>query len=123
MTHLANKGIEFRHFVQTGGHMESAVAVAVGRADTAAIDALTWVLITEYEPWAPALREVERTAPTPGLPYITSTSRDPTQICRAVEKAIPSLSNADRNVLHLRGVVQIPEQAYLDIPTPPPPPC
>lgn len=122
MTHLANEGVDFRHFVQTGGHMESAVAVAVGRADTAAIDALTWALITEYEPWANALREVERTAPTPGLPYITSATRDPAQISMAVEEAIAGLSYADRNALHLRGMVQIPEQAYLDIPTPSPPP-
>lgn len=122
MTHASKEGVEFRHFMQTGGHMESAIAVAVGRADLAALDALTWALITQYEPWAGALREVERTAPTPGLPYITSAERDPEQIRAAVTKAIDALSNADRDILHLRGLVQIPEQAYLDIPTPAPPP-
>lgn len=122
MTHAANLGVSFRHFVPTGGHIESSIAVAVGRADLAAIDALTWALITEFEPWARALREVERTAPTPGLPYITSTNRNAAQIFSAVEKAIAGLSNVDRDVLHLKGLVQIPEQAYLDIATPPPPP-
>ncbi|MEP2029127.1 MAG: PhnD/SsuA/transferrin family substrate-binding protein [Paracoccaceae bacterium] len=121
MTHAARSGTTFRHFVQTGGHKESAIAVAVGRADTAAIDALTWALIIQYESWAEALREVERTTPTPGLPYITSKTRNTAQIFEGVQCAIAALSDADRETLHLRGLVKIAEQAYLDVPTPPPP--
>lgn len=122
MVHAQTCGAEFGRFVQTGAHMASALAVKDGLADVAGIDALTWELISQYYPWSASLREVERTPPTPGLPYITSRRHDPAPVAKAVEKAIAGLSDMDRNLLHLKGLVQIPEQAYVSIATPPPPP-
>ena len=96
---------------------------ADGDADIAGIDALTWALICECEPWAQKLREVERTTPTPGLPYITSLANNPARIRMAVEQAIAALSAADLSALHLQALVVIPEETYLAVPTPPPPPA
>lgn len=121
MTHALQQNAQFDRLVQTGGHLASAKAVEEGTADIAGIDALTWLLIKQYQPLAQHLREVERTEPTPGLPYITAWRRDPGPIRVAVETAIRSLSSEDREQLHLRGLVQIPEAAYLAIPTPPAP--
>lgn len=122
MTHAKLQGAVFTRFVHSGGHAASARAVAEGRADIAGIDALTWKLITRYDPVAKELRVLERTTPTPGLPYITSISRDPELVARAVTKAITDLSPSDRKVLELHGLVDIPAMAYLAIPTPPAPP-
>ena len=119
-THAAKTGTRFGAYIQTGAHVASAKAVADGDADIAGIDALTWALICECEPWAQKLREVERTTPTPGLPYITSLANNPARIRAAVEQAIAALSAADRAALHLQGLVVIPEETYLAVPTPPP---
>ena len=121
MTHALQQDAHFDQLVQTGGHLASAKAVAEGAADIAGIDALTWSLIKRYQPLAQHLREIERTEPTPGLPYITAWRRDPAPIRDAVRNAIGSLSAEDRGQLHLHGLVQIPESAYLAIPTPPGP--
>jgi len=121
MTHARRQNARFDQLVETGGHMASATAVAEGSADIAGIDALTWALIQQFQPLARQLREVERTEPTPGLPYITAWRRDPVPIRSAVENAINALSREDRELLHLRGLVQIPDSAYLAIPTPPGP--
>ncbi len=122
-THAAKTGTVFGVYIPTGAHIASAKAVADNNADIAAIDALTWALICECEPWASHLREVERTDPTPGLPYITSLANDPVHIRTAVEQAIAMLSEADRAALHLQGLVVIPQDTYLAVATPPPPPA
>jgi ABC-type phosphate/phosphonate transport system substrate-binding protein len=117
-THAAGLGFAFDVPVQTGGHRVSARAVANGRADIAAIDALTWALIQRHDAFAQDLRELARTAPTPGLPLITALVRDPDQIASATAAAIDALDPAHRATLMLRGLVRIPAEAYLAVPTP-----
>ncbi len=117
-THAQAKGVTFRTLVRTGGHLFSAQAVAQKRADIAALDALTWELICEHDEFASGLRVLERTTPTPVLPYITAVSRDVQTHFRAVAAAIEDLSDSDRQILHLKGIVAIPAQAYLAVPTP-----
>jgi ABC-type phosphate/phosphonate transport system substrate-binding protein len=95
--------------------------VAEGRAAIAAIDAATWELAQQYEPASARLRVLERTAPTPGLPYITALANDPAALVAAVTAAITSLDADTRSALMLRGVIPIPASAYLAVPTPPPP--
>ncbi len=107
--------------LKTGGHALSARAVAEGRADLAAIDAMTWTLLREHDRATDALREVVRTPPTPGLPYITAATRDPAPIAAAIRAAIEALDPADRAALHLQGLVTIPAADYLAVPTPPGP--
>jgi ABC-type phosphate/phosphonate transport system substrate-binding protein len=112
-------GFWFDRRVQTHAHRLSAQSVAEGTADIAALDIVTWHLIQRYDPFATSLRVLERTEPTPGLPYITAVHLPGDLIYKAVETAIAQLSTVDRATLGLQGIVPIPKQTYLDIPTPP----
>lgn len=117
--HAAAHGLHFPPSLQTGGHRLSALAVADGRADLAAIDALTWQLLNQYEPFAANLREIASTEPpTPVLPYITAKGADAALYFRVTAAAIAGLSAEDRAVLHLKGLIAIPASAYLAVPTP-----
>lgn len=120
--HVARLGRAFRHTLHTGAHRDSARAVAEGRAEIAAIDAVTWRLIGTHLPAvAQRLRVIGHTEPTPGLPLITAPGRDRRALAAAVGQAIAMLAPADRATLGLRGLVTIPPAAYLAVPTPPPP--
>ena len=117
--HADAHGLHFPPSLQTGGHRLSAVAVAESRADLAAIDALTWELLTKYEPVAAHLKEIARTQPpTPVLPYITAKTNDAAVFFRVTAAAIAALSAADKATLHLQGLIAIPASAYLAVPTP-----
>lgn len=120
-THAARLGIRLPPAVQTGAHRLSAAAVAEGRADIAALDALTWRLLQVADPVTARLKVVGMTEPTPGLPYITGPGRDPAPIHDAVAEAIQTLAPDDRAVLGLQGFVRIPVEAYLAVPNPPSP--
>lgn len=114
--------LTFKHTRHTGAHRDSAHAVADGRADIAAIDAVTWRLIVTHMPeLAAKLRVIGHTDPTPGLPLITAAHRDPAPLARAVPTAVTSLSPADRDALGICGLTTIPASAYVSVPTPPPP--
>ncbi len=117
--HLQTHGFWFGDRQQSGGHLHSAQAVAEGRADIAALDAMTWRLIVRYEPWAAQLRVLEWTEPTPGLPLITATGRDTGTVFDAVARAIDQLTQDDRTALSLKGIVRIPPESYLSVPNPP----
>ncbi len=117
--HAAGVNRRFERIKVTGAHVASAAAVADGLADIAAIDAVTWRLITAYRPAiAQRLRAVTRTEPTPGLPLITAPGNDSQAIAAAVDAAMAALSAADRAELGLRGLTRIPAEAYLAVPTP-----
>lgn len=116
----AARGIRLLPGLETGSHRASFHAVAEGRAELAAIDALTWRLISEFEDVS-GVKVVGATNPTPALPYITAKGRDAGAIFAAVAAAIARLEAADRDRLHLRGIVAIPASAYLAVPIPPAP--
>jgi ABC-type phosphate/phosphonate transport system substrate-binding protein len=118
MTHLGDLGLKPAKLLQSGGHALSARAIAEGRADFAALDMLTWVLLQEHEAFAQSLRIVALTVPTPTLPYITALGRDAAKIATAVRAAIAVLSPEDRAALHLHGLIDIPAETYLAVPTP-----
>ncbi len=70
----------------TGAHRASALAVAAGRADIAAIDAVAWALFAEVEPGARAgLAVLGWTEEAPALPFITAS---------AYRASIPALRRA-----------------------------
>lgn len=106
---------------ETGSHRASVAAVANGEADFAAIDALTWQMLLEYDPLALKVVELERTDPTPALPYITANTEDPQPLFDALKAAIESLADTHRSALHLKGMVPLTTSDYLAIPTPPGP--
>ena len=62
---------------------------------------------------------VERTAPTPGLPYIAAAGADAVAAAAAVRAAIAGLTPEDAATLGLRGLIDIPKAAYLAVPSPP----
>lgn len=120
-THAAKLGIHLPPALQSGGHRLSALAVAEGRADIAALDAVTHAMLQEVEPKVAGLRALALTDPTPGLPYITAAGQDPAPIFAALTDAIAGLPAADRATLRLKALVRIPRAAYLAVPNPPPP--
>ena len=120
--HAARVGIRLPPAVETGGHRRSALAVAEGRADIAALDAVTWALMLDEEPTlATRLRVIAMTDPTPGLPLIAAAGADAAATFDAVTDAIAALSPVDRATLRLRDLARIPVAAYLAVPDPPPP--
>ncbi|MBL9047398.1 MAG: PhnD/SsuA/transferrin family substrate-binding protein [Tabrizicola sp.] len=119
--HAAKLGIRLPPALQTGAHRLSAEAVAEGRADIAALDAVTFRLLSATAPGMGALKPVGLTDPTPGLPLITASTRDPEPIFAAVTEAIAALAPEDRAVLGLKGLVRIPVESYLAVPNPPSP--
>ena len=120
-THAAKLGLRLPPTVQTGAHRLSAEAVAEGRADIAALDAVTFALMQDALPVASRLKVVGMTDPTPGLPYITARNRDPQPIFDAISEAIAVLDPSDRATLRLKGIVRIPVATYLAVPNPPAP--
>lgn len=120
-THAARAGIRLPPVLMTGGHRLSARAVAEGRADIAALDAVTHMLLLDSDPDISRLRVIAATDPTPGLPFITAEGGPAAALFQAIEKAIPALTPADRRTLHLKGILRIPPEAYLAVPNPPAP--
>lgn len=118
---LGAQGLTPGAMIASGSHMASARMVLDGEADLAAIDALTWRLLTRYERWTDGLTCVDRTAPTPALPFITAKSRDAEAIYRAMSQALADLTPQDRDALGLRGLIRIDAAAYRAIPIPTPP--
>lgn len=118
MEHAARTGLRFGSLVQTGGHRLSMLAVAEGRADTAALDAVTWRMLRRWEPAAAGLRVLAETRPTPGLPLIAAPGADADASFAAVARAIAALDPADRDLLGLVGLVRIPPESYLALPIP-----
>ncbi len=114
-------GVVLPPSLATGGHLQSALAVTQGLADIAAIDAVTWAMLTRWLPETGQLKELDRTDPTPGLPYIAAAGADADVLFAATEAAIAGLAAADRDILMLKGVVRIAATAYLAVPNPPTP--
>lgn len=120
-THAAKLGITLPPVLQSGGHRLSALAVAEGRADIAALDAVTHAMLCGIEPQVAGLRILALTDPTPGLPCICARGMDAELVFAALDEAIAALPAPDRATLHLKGLVRIPLAAYLAVPNPPPP--
>lgn len=66
-----NLGV-FSERLETGGHRDSIVAVAEGRADVCTVDCRSWALAKRYEPAAAEVEVVGWTRRRKGLPYITA---------------------------------------------------
>jgi len=102
----------------TGAHVASVHAVAEGRADLAAIDAVTWRNLTRWDPVAAGLRVIGRTHASPGQSFITRAGQDPEPYRAAIAAAIAALPPDAADLLGLRGIVVLPPGAY-DLPLPP----
>lgn len=119
---LPGLGFRLVPALRTGGHRASAAAVAAGRADIAALDALTFALMQdEGHPDAARLRILAQTPATPALPYIAASGADLAATREALAAGIAALAAADRALLRLKGIVVLPAADYLAVPIPPPP--
>lgn len=106
------RGLTLCPHLETGAHRASLAAVAAGEADLACIDAVTWSMVERWEPVAPALRPIGRTASSPGMTFITGKDRDPAPMFDAVAEAIAALPAGHRAATGLRGIVRLPEADY-----------
>ncbi len=106
--------------LDTGAHLASAMAVAEGRADFAALDAVTWRLLQQAGVIGQHLRVLTQTRPTPGLPFITALANDPAPIFDAIQHAIAGLEPADRDALGIKGLTWIDPHIYYREPLPAP---
>lgn len=96
----------------TGAHRASVIAVADGRAEIAAIDAVSWRLARAWEPAAARLRVLGWTRPGPGLPMITAHGRDPGPFAAAICAAITELAPCHHAALGLAGFVPLRPADY-----------
>ncbi len=120
-THAMSLGFRFENCLASGAHRASARMVADGRADIAALDAVSWRLMLAHDGFAAGLEVIAASEPTPGLPLISARGRDQAQLFAAVRAGIEALDAASRRALGLRALVHIPAEAYLAVPTPPAP--
>lgn len=117
-----NQGIRLDPVLRSGGHRASARAVRAGKADLAALDAVTWAMMLEDGAGdAAGLKAVGRTAASPALPFIAGRHLDGDAVFAALDEAIRALDEADRARLHLHGLVKVQVADYLDVPDPGPP--
>ena len=105
---------------QSGSHRQSARAVVEGEADLAALDAVCWHFLKEYEPeTADRLQVVAWSDPWPALPLVTSplTSQETLEILRtAIQEVFAAPETAAcRRPLAIAGcsVVDIAEYRAL----------
>lgn len=118
-THAAKFGFWFDQRIETGMHQLSAKMIADGEADIAALDAVTWrIMMAHDNDVATALRILDVTDETPGLPYISAVGADREAMFEAVSLAIDALAPGDRDVLGLKGLVYIPPDVYMAVPNP-----
>ncbi|MBO9396060.1 PhnD/SsuA/transferrin family substrate-binding protein [Shimia sp. R9_2] len=119
--HFDSRNLRIGPRVQSGAHRRSAQLVAEGSTDFAALDVVSWMLMQRHDGFARDLVEIERTAPTPALPYISAIYRDPAPIQAALSAAITALLPSERSELILKGLVDMPQSAYEAVPNPPEP--
>jgi ABC-type phosphate/phosphonate transport system substrate-binding protein len=108
----------FASVIETGAHARSLCAVIAGRADIAAIDAVTLALLRDRYPAIDRrIRVLGWTAATPGLPLITA-ARQPVAALRsalAEVMADPALATV-RAALRLGGMTVLDRDAYDAVP-------
>ncbi len=108
VTPLAENGRFFGEARLTGGHLASAEAVAAGKADLAAIDAICWAHFRRFRPAvAKELRVLAWTAPAPGLPFVTGADAEDHLVERLRRAVFAMLGDpeltAERDTLLLTG--------------------
>lgn len=111
---------DISQWIETGGHAASLAAVADGRADIAAIDAVSLRLLERFEPAAGQVSIVGRSNASPALPLITALGTDPRPLAEAFRAAVDTLNDVDRaDMGGLRGLVTLTDEHYYSVPVPP----
>lgn len=113
--------VRFGRLIATGSHSNSCAAISEGRAEIAAIDAISLRLIRAHTGLARGLKVVGRSAPQPGQALITAFREWVPSIRSSVVAGIAALDEEDRAALGIRGFTQIGAAAYRAVPIPPSP--
>ena len=90
-------------------------SVVDGLADITSIDIVALGFMNKFDVFTKKLKVLEKTTPTPGLPYITSSKFDSEIIFDAVYEALNNLSAEVKNTLKIKQIVKIPKEKYLSI--------
>ena len=102
--------------VWTGAHRASVIAVAEGRADAAAVDAVAWDFAERFEPAAAELQVIAWTPAAPALPFVTSSltpSGDRARIRAALVDTLVDGATAElRRELRLSRIVAFADTDY-----------
>ncbi|MGI9351241.1 MAG: phosphate/phosphite/phosphonate ABC transporter substrate-binding protein [Rhizobiaceae bacterium] len=99
----------------TGSHRNSVKSVAEGNAQIAAIDAVAFELSKRYDPeLASRVVVIGNSVPKPGLPLITSLTNNARTktIYEAIDSAITTLSDAERDTLLIAGLAPASDPDY-----------
>lgn len=103
----------FENRICSGSHINSAKMVANGKANIAAIDAVSLKLIQRYDDFATELKVIKWTKPTPALPFIAYKNADQKIFFDAINQAINSLPSSTRSKLMINDIVFINDRDYL----------
>ena len=113
----ANAGEYFGGLIESGGHVRSLELVAARDAYCAAIDAVSWSMVSRYQPdLAAEVRIISQTLSAPGLPFITTASHHSNDIAR-IRAALfdvledPELDDAREHLL-LKGASVLGDNDY-----------
>ncbi|MGH6933108.1 MAG: phosphate/phosphite/phosphonate ABC transporter substrate-binding protein, partial [Dongiaceae bacterium] len=110
----AEGGRFFGDVVVSGGHGKSIELVASGQADVAAVDCVTFALLSRHRPAAVAnVRVLCQTPSAPNLPFITRRSADDDLLKRlraGLEQAF-----ADRELADARDALMLADCAFLPL--------
>ena len=94
--------------------------VSNGNADITCIDELTWEIIKSFDSFSKNLVVLEKTVPTPALPYITVSESDNSEIIyKCLSIAFNRLQEYDKNLLKIKTVIRLPLNDYFKLPNPP----
>lgn len=117
---LRSLGVPVKAMPPTRSHHNSAMEVANGQADLAAIDIVTWNALQRASGGLTGrLRVLGQTKATAGLPFITGPAHDRLAVAQAVERGVAMADGGARLALGMQGVVPLPDSAYLSLPMPP----
>lgn len=110
----------FARVATTGGHLNSVEAVARGFADIAAIDCVTYQLISDWKPQMTAhLRIIGDTVQTTGLPFVMRhrdlAAVDADKMIAQLNQALAESPDTVRTTLHLSGFTAVKLADYQNV--------
>lgn len=115
---LAERGRFFGEVIVSESHANSLALLQQGHADVAAVDAVTYGYLQRAQPERVAgLRLLQRTRPSPALPFITAASRSDAEV-EALRGALSDSLVADPTLaecLAIEGFTAVDEATYLPL--------
>ena len=116
----AKNGRFFSSVMVSGGHMSSIAAIRKERADTAAIDSITWGLHARHAPETIAgIKIIGETPMGPGLPYITRLSASDVEVAALRDSLADVIADPDNaealDLLGLTGIEIFSDTEYAEL--------